>query len=201
LEFVFLDQLVQVDAEKFERHADVISELEALQHVYDVHCVFLILLFQMFQDSNFLGSLTMESLLVADDFKSYVALHLMIVSFHNLAKASFPNDFQNLISVGNVIVGNRYVGALVVVVAVVVAPAHDTLSFLGSGPGEIYGRVAEYFVVLERREFMHALLHSSLRSHVVVLRLLAVRLRLERRFGHRRAGIVPAVAVCRSAPL
>lgn len=65
--------------------------------------------------------------------------------------------------------GDRYVRALIVVVPVIVTSPDDALSLLGSCTREVNSGITEYFMVLKRREFMHALFHGRLRCDEVVL--------------------------------
>lgn len=84
LELVLFDELVQVHAEQFKGHADVVAEREVLQHVDHVHARVLVLLPQVLQDADLLCCLPVEALLVADHFQRHVVLTLVIKGFHHL---------------------------------------------------------------------------------------------------------------------
>ena len=60
-ELVLFDQLVQVDAEDFERDADVVAKSEMVQHQHSVAAPVRIQTPQMVQNTNLLFSLPMKS--------------------------------------------------------------------------------------------------------------------------------------------
>lgn len=84
LELVLFDELVQVHAEQFKGHADVVAEREVLQHVDHVHARVLVLLPQVLQDADLFRRLPVEALLVANHFQRHVVVTLVIEGFHHL---------------------------------------------------------------------------------------------------------------------
>ena len=155
LEFVLLDQLVQVDAQQLESDASVGAKDEVVEHVDDVVGVVLVLLAQVLQDADLLLGLSVEPFLVAHHLEGHVEMALVVVGLDHLAEAAFSNDFQHFVAVGEVVVGDVCVGALIVVVPAVVGSSDDARPLLGVGADEVDLRVVEYFVVLVWSEFVH----------------------------------------------
>ena len=137
LEFVLLDQLVQVDAQQFKRDASVGAKDEMVEHVDDVVGVFLVLLAQVLQDADLLLGLSVEPFLVAHHLEGHVEMALVVVGLDHLAEAAFSNDFQHFVAVGEVVVRDVRVGALVVVVLAVVGRADDARTLLGVRADEV----------------------------------------------------------------
>lgn len=91
LELVAFDELVQVHAQQLKSHADVVAKSEVFEHVHDIHGAVTILLTQVFQDSDFLLRLPVETLLIAHHFQSQVLLQFMVIYLGHLAKATLTN--------------------------------------------------------------------------------------------------------------
>ena len=68
LELIFLDQLVQVDAEQFKSDASVGAKDKMVKHMNDVIAIVFVLLAQVLQDSDLLLSLSVKPFLVSDHF-------------------------------------------------------------------------------------------------------------------------------------
>ena len=120
LELVLLDQLVQVDAEQLEGDAHVAPEHKVVVHVDQVEGVVLVLLAQVLQDPDLFLGLSVKPLLVPDHLEGYVLVGLVVVGLHHLPEAALAYHLQDLVPVGQVVVRDVGVGALVVVVAAVV---------------------------------------------------------------------------------
>jgi len=84
LELVLLDQLIQVHAQQFKGHTDVVPEGEVLQHVDDVHGGVMVLLTEVLQDADLLRCLPVESLLVANHLQRYVGVALVVKHLDHL---------------------------------------------------------------------------------------------------------------------
>ena len=80
--------LVEVDAEKFKRYADVVAEQECFHHVNDVAAVAHVLFTQMIEDADLLLRLSVKPLLVANDLQRHVNVLLVIFRPHHLTEAS-----------------------------------------------------------------------------------------------------------------
>lgn len=152
LELVLLDELVQIDGQQLERDAHVRAEREVVVHVDDVHGIVLVLLAEVLEDADLLLRLPMEALLVAHHLERHVLVQLVVVGLDHLSEAALADDPQHLVAVGDVVVRDVDVRALLVVVAAVVARADDARPLLGVGPDEVDLRVVEDLVVLVRRQ-------------------------------------------------
>ena len=155
LELVLLDQLVEVDAEQLEGDAGVGPEGEVVEQVDDVVGVVLVLLPQVLQDPYLLLGLPVEPLLVPDHLQRHVVVVLVVVGLDHLAEAALSNHFEHLVPVGQMVVGDVSVGALVVVVPAVVGGGDDPRPLLGVGTDEVDLGVVEDLVVLVRGQFVH----------------------------------------------
>ncbi len=155
LEFVLLDQLVQVDTQKLEGDAGVGAKDKVVEHVDDVVGVVLVLLAQVLQDADLFLGLPVEPLLVAHHLQGDVQVALVVVGLHHLTEAALPDDFEHFVPVGQVVVGYVSVRALIVVIPTIIGAAYDPRPFLGVGPDEVDLRVVEDFMVFIRREFVH----------------------------------------------
>ena len=80
--------LVEVDAEKFERDTDVVAEGECFDHVDDVGAVVDVLFAQMLQDADLLLRLSMKPFLVTDDLERHVNVVPVIFGLNHLTEAS-----------------------------------------------------------------------------------------------------------------
>ena len=84
LEFVLLDEFVEVHAKQFEGDADVAPEDEVFEHVDDVHRVVLVLFLEMFEDADLLLRLPVEPLLVSHHLQRHVLVAPVVVRLHYL---------------------------------------------------------------------------------------------------------------------
>jgi len=150
LEFVLLDQLVQVHGEQLECDADVVSESKSLNHVNDVVCVFLVLFAQMFQDPDFFLGLSVEPLLIPDHLQRNVTVRLVIVRLDDLAKAALSDDFEDLVPVCDVIVGHINVLSGLVIIATILWSSDNPLALLTGWSEEVDVGIVEDFVVFIR---------------------------------------------------
>lgn len=89
---------------KFEADAQVVPEVEILQHVDDIVSAVLVLLPDVIQDANFYKSLVMEALLIPDDLDGHVLVGHVVQGAYHLAKASFADHLEDLVPIGYVIV-------------------------------------------------------------------------------------------------
>lgn len=92
LELVALDKLIQVHAQQFKGHADMVAEGEVFKHVHNIHGAVTVLLAQVLQDADLLLRLPVEALLVPHHFQSQVLLQFVVVYLSHLAKATFTNN-------------------------------------------------------------------------------------------------------------
>ena len=84
LEFVLLDEFVEVHAKQFEGDADVASEGEVFEHVDDVHRVVLVLFLEMLEDADLFLRLPVEPLLVPHHLQRHVLVAPVVVRLHHL---------------------------------------------------------------------------------------------------------------------
>jgi len=138
VELVLLDQLVQVDAQQLKRHADVRPKDKVLQHMDNIHPAFAVLAPQLLQYTYLLRRLPVESLLIPYDLHGYVRPCLVVIRLHHMPKTALANHFQYFISVREVIMYDMEVRTLLVVISIIIVPAHAALPFLSIQPGVIY---------------------------------------------------------------
>ena len=100
LEFVLLDQLVQVDTEQLESDASVGAKDEMVKHMDNVIGIVLVLLAQVLQNSDLFLSLPMKPFFVSYHFEGDMKVALVVVGFHHLAEAALPDDFEHFIAIG-----------------------------------------------------------------------------------------------------
>lgn len=184
LEFVLLNQLVQIDREQLESDACVISERKRVEHVYDVHRVVLILFAKMLQDADLFLRLAMETLLVAHHLQGDIFALFVVIRLHHLPETTLAYHFEHFISVGYVIVRYVDVRTLFVVVLTIVRESDKTWSLFGVRAYEIHLRIIEYLAVFVGGQFIHVELHDLLRAGSSGRRTLVRRLR----GGWRRSG-------------
>ena len=151
LEFIFLDQLVQIHGEQLECNANVVSESKCLNHMNNIVSVFLVLFAQMFQDPDLFLRLSVEPLFIPNHLQRDVTVRLVIVGLDNLPKAALSNDFQDLIPVCDVIVGHINVLSSLVVIATVLWSSDNPLALLAGRAKEVYVGIVEDFVMFIRR--------------------------------------------------
>jgi hypothetical protein len=159
LEFVLLDQLIQVNTQELKGDACVGSKDKVVKHVNDVVGIVLVLLAQVFQDSDFFLGLPVKPFLVSYHFQGNMEVTFVIIGLDHLTEAALSNDFEHFIAVGQVVVGYVGIGTLVVVVAAVVGTANDARPFLGVGPDEVDLRIVEDLMVFVRRQLVHVKFH------------------------------------------
>lgn len=82
----------------------MIPEIKVLQHVNHIVAAVFVLLSQMVQNSHFYKGLMVKPSLVPDDFDRHVFMGHMVQSSNNLPKTALTNDFQDFVTVGNMIV-------------------------------------------------------------------------------------------------
>ena len=148
LELVLLDQLVEVHAQQLEGEADVVSEGEMVDQMDDVVCVVLVLLPQVLQYPNLLVGLAVESLLVPYHLQSNVLLRSVIVRLQHLPETALSEDLEDLVAIGDVVVGDHLIRPSVVVIATVVRSTGETLSLLGVLTDEVDLGIGENLLVL-----------------------------------------------------
>ena len=135
------------------------SKDKVVKHVNDVVGIVLVLLAQVFQDSDFFLGLPVKPFLVSYHFQGNMEVTFVIVGLDHLAEAALSNDFEHFVAVGQVVVGYVGVRTLVVVVAAVVGTANDARPFLGVGPDEVDLRIVEDLMVFVRRQLVHVKFH------------------------------------------
>ena len=135
------------------------SKDKVVKHVNDVVGIVLVLLAQVFQDSDFFLGLPVKPFFVSYHFQGNMEVTFVIVGLDHLAEAALSNDFEHFVAVGQVVVGYVGVGTLVVVVAAVVGTANDARPFLGVGPDEVDLRIVEDLMVFVRRQLVHVKFH------------------------------------------
>ena len=129
----------------------------------DVERVVLVLLPEVLQNPDLLLSLAVKPLLVPHHFQSHMVMVFVVVSLHHLTEAAFANHFEHFVTVGEVVVDDVRVGALLVIVAAVVGASDDARPLLGVGADEVDLRIVEYLVVLVGSQFAHVQLHHLFR--------------------------------------
>eukprot|EP00420_Gonyaulax_spinifera_P006924 CAMPEP_0197932982 /NCGR_PEP_ID=MMETSP1439-20131203/109423_1 /TAXON_ID=66791 /ORGANISM="Gonyaulax spinifera, Strain CCMP409" /LENGTH=139 /DNA_ID=CAMNT_0043555791 /DNA_START=214 /DNA_END=634 /DNA_ORIENTATION=+ len=86
LEVVVLDELVEVDAQELKRDAEVVPEVEVVQHVHDIRGALDIPLTQVLKDLHLNKGLVVESLLVAHHLEGDVVARLVIEGANHLSE-------------------------------------------------------------------------------------------------------------------
>ena len=166
LELVFLDKFVQIHGEEFEGNTNVVPEGKCLDHMHDIVHIVLVLLTQVLQDSDLFLGLTMKTFLVTDHFERDVGVRLVIVRLHDLSEAALADNFQHLVSVGDMIVRHVDVLSGIVVISAVLGTSDHALPLFRAGSQEVNLRVVEDLVVLVRGQFVHVVLHGLFWTHV-----------------------------------
>jgi hypothetical protein len=132
---------------------------KVVKHVDDVVGVVLVLLAQVFQDPDLLLGLPVEPFLVAHHLEGDVKVTLVVVGLDDLTEAALPDDFEHFVAVGQVVVSDVRVRALVVVVATVVGAANEAGPLFGIGPNEVDLGVVEDLMVFVWSQFVHVQFH------------------------------------------
>lgn len=101
----------------------MVAEHEVVQNVNAVHGVVLVLLFQVFEDLDFLFGLSVEALFITNKLQSSVRLRLVVVRLYNLPERTLSEDFQHLISIRDMIVRHANIRPVLFIVATVVRAA------------------------------------------------------------------------------
>lgn len=83
--------------------AQVVAEVEVVQHVDDVVTAVLVLLPQMVQYPDFHQGLVMEPLLVPDDLDRHVLVGHVVERLYHLAEAALSDHLEDLVSITDVI--------------------------------------------------------------------------------------------------
>lgn len=116
---VLLDQLVQVQVHELEADAQVVPEVEVVQHVDDVVSRIAVLLAEMVEDLDFDQRLVVKPLLVPDDLDGDVLARLVVQRADDLAERPLADHLEDLVPVRDVVVQHLVVGAVLVVEATV----------------------------------------------------------------------------------
>ena len=80
-----------------------LPEGEVVEHVNDVAAIVFILFSQMFQYPDLFLRLSVKPLLVSHHFQRDMHMSFVVVNLQNLSKGSLANHFQNLITIGYVV--------------------------------------------------------------------------------------------------
>ena len=131
------------------------SKDKMVKHVDNVIGVILVLLPQVFQDSNLFLSLSVKSFLISYHFQGNMKMTLVIIGFDHLTEAALPDDFEHFITIGQMVVSYVSVGALVVVIPAIIGASDDAWPFLGVGPNEVDLRIVEDLVVFIGCQLVH----------------------------------------------
>ena len=127
-------------------------ETKMIEHVNDVDGIVFILFFKMLQYPNFLLGLPMESFFVTYNFECDVKVIFVVVGLKNLTKRAFTDNFEDFVSVLDMVMGDMNVRTLMIVIAVVrvrsLVPVYKPRSFLSISTNKIDLIVCEYFFVL-----------------------------------------------------
>lgn len=91
---------------QLETDAQMVAEIERVQHMDHVVRAVGVLLAQLVQQAHLDERLMMEALLVAYDLDGDVLVRLVVERAHHLAKAALADDLENLVAIGYVIVGD-----------------------------------------------------------------------------------------------
>ena len=127
----------------------MVTEGEVFIHVYNVHRIVFVLFLEMLKNANFFLSLAMESLFVSHHLQRYMCMKLVIVGFDDLTKTALAYNFENFISICDVIMWRVEVGPVLIIIAIVVGTTENSLPFLGILADKIYLRVVEYLMVFK----------------------------------------------------
>lgn len=120
LEVVVLDELVQVDAQHFERYAHVAAEREAVFYAHDVLDVVAVVVAQGLQYFDFNFALLMQLLPVLEDLDGHCFLGLVVYALQHHSERTSPQLLHDLIPVVYLVFSLVDVVCLVVVEAEVV---------------------------------------------------------------------------------
>jgi len=85
---MWIADLVEINAEKFEGDADVVAENERFDHVDDVVAVVYILLAKMLEDADLFLRLSVKPLLIAYDLQRHVHVVLVVFRLHHLTETA-----------------------------------------------------------------------------------------------------------------
>lgn len=84
LEFVLLNQFIEVDVQQLEGDTLVVPEGEVVQHVDDMVGAVRVLSAEVIQNPNLFFRLPVESLLIPDQLQRHVLLILVVVGLDDL---------------------------------------------------------------------------------------------------------------------
>ena len=161
-QLVLLDNLIEVEAEQFERNARVRAEREVVEHVNDVRLLVDVDPSEVLEDADLLDRLPVEALLVADHLQRHVLPLLVIVRLDDAAEASVSDRSDDLVAEGDLVVDDVDVRVFVVVEAVVVRRRRGATvrTSLGRRRSDVVDeRVVEDLLVLDGREVPNVVPH------------------------------------------
>ena len=104
LKIVFLNKLIEVQAQDFESDNEVGPENEVIYHLDDVILILFVHIVQILENLQFHACLELEFFLVLDDFQCYLGVSFVIMTLQALAEAAGTESADDLVSVGNVVV-------------------------------------------------------------------------------------------------
>lgn len=91
---------------QLEAYAQMISEVEVVEHVDDVVRAIRIFLAQLIKNSNLDECLVVEALFVANDFDCDILISFVVERTNHLTEASLSNHFQYFIAVADVVMNH-----------------------------------------------------------------------------------------------
>jgi hypothetical protein len=127
----------------------MVPKVEILQHVNDVVIAILVFLSEVVEYADLHQSRMMESLFVPDDLDGDVLVGHVIERSDDLSEATLSDNFQNFVSVADVIVQNLDVATTFVVVAAVLRASWFAMNFARVQTQIPNLRVLLYFVLFE----------------------------------------------------
>jgi len=118
-EIIHLDEVVEIDAEKFESDAQMLSEYELIIPPDNILLVFRILFIERFDKFGFNQTLFVQPLLVLKNLQSHVFLQFVVEDSQHDSERAFSKLLDNFKAIPNMLIVTHYVFLLVVVKSVI----------------------------------------------------------------------------------
>jgi hypothetical protein len=128
----------------------MVTECEVFMHVHNVHCILLVLFFQVFQYPNLFLGLAMKPFLITYHFQGNMLVRFMVVRLDNLPEASLPDHLQYLVPIRNMVMRYMHIGTLVIIISTIAGTPNNSLSLLSVGSHKVDLGVIEDFMMFKR---------------------------------------------------
>lgn len=130
-EVILLDELIQVDGEKFKRYEQMLPEIAGVLDPDDVHLIVGVVVSQVSHDVQLNLRLVLELLLVSNDLDRHQFACLVISAFQGLAERSFTQEVKHFEPERKVVTQDDLIVTLIIVISVVEPLPWLSVDFFG----------------------------------------------------------------------